>query len=132
MKVSEALDTRMSCRAFSPDPAPGATLRQILEAARRAPSGGNLQPWYVDALTGAPLAALVERVRPLIAQHPLGYEPEYPVYPSPLGEPYRTRRFQNGEDLYATIGVPRGERQARPGPVVGNFAALGAAGVAVI
>ena len=126
MKVSEALDSRMSCRAFLPDRVPEATLRQILEAARRAPSGGNLQPWYVDALTGVPLAALVERVRPLIAQHPLGYEPEYPVYPSPLGEPYRTRRFQNGEDLYATIGVPRGERQARLRQFARNFAAFGA------
>ncbi len=61
MKVSEALGSRMSCRAFLPDPVPEATLRQILETASRAPSGGNLQPWYVDILTGAPLAALVAR-----------------------------------------------------------------------
>jgi nitroreductase len=54
MKVSEALDSRMSCRAFLPDPVPEATLRRILESARRSPSGGNLQPWYVDVLTGAP------------------------------------------------------------------------------
>jgi nitroreductase len=126
MKVSEALDSRMSCRAFLPDPVPETTLRQILEAARRAPSGGNLQPWYVDALTGAPLAVLLERVRPLIAQHPLGYKPEYPVYPSPLGEPYRTRRFQNGEDLYATIGVARADRPARLRQFARNFVAFGA------
>jgi nitroreductase len=126
MKVSEALDSRMSCRAFSPDPVPEATVRRILETARRAPSGGNLQPWYVDVLTGAPLAALVERVRPLIAEHPLGYTSEYPVYPSPLGEPYRTRRFQNGEDLYATLNIPRGDRPARLRQYARNFAAFGA------
>ena len=126
MKVSAALDSRMSCRAFLPTPVPEARLRQILTAASRAPSGGNLQPWYVDVLTGAPLMALLARVSPLIAQHPLGYSSEYPVYPSPLGEPYRTRRHRNGEDLYATIGVPREDRPARLRQYARNFEGFGA------
>ncbi len=131
MKVSEALGTRMSCRAFLPDPVAEATLRQILEAASRAPSGGNLQPWYVDVLTGAPLAALIERVRAQVPEHPLGHPSEYPVYPSPLGEPYRTRRFQNGEDLYATIGI-RARRPARPSaPVRSQLRGFWRAGDAV-
>ncbi len=126
MDVSEALANRMSCRAFLPTPIPEAALRQILTGASRAPSGGNLQPWFVDVLTGAPLAALLERVRPLIAEHPLGYTSEYPVYPSPLGEPYRTRRHKNGEDLYATIGVPREDRPARLRQYARNFVGFGA------
>jgi nitroreductase len=126
MKVSEALDSRMSCRAFLPDPIPEITLRQILEAASRAPSGGNLQPWYVDVLTGAPLAALVERIQAQVPEHPLGHPSEYPVYPSPLGEPYRTRRFQNGEDLYATIGIPRGDRPARLRQFARNYSGFDA------
>ncbi len=126
MKVSEALDSRMSCRAFLPTPVPETTLRRILEAASRAPSGGNLQPWFVDVLTGAPLAALVERVRAQVPEHPLGHPSEYPVYPSPLGEPYRTRRHQNGEDLYATIGVPRGDRPARLRQYARNYQAFDA------
>ena len=126
MKVSEALGTRMSCRAFLPDPVPEALLRQILTAASRAPSGGNLQPWFVDVLTGAPLAALLERVRVQVPEHPLGHPSEYPVYPSPLGEPYRTRRHQNGEDLYATIGIPRSDRPARLRQFARNYEAFGA------
>jgi nitroreductase len=126
MKVSEALDSRMSCRAFLPDPVPETTLRQILQAASRAPSGGNLQPWYVDALTGAPLAALLARVQAQVAEFPLGHPAEYPVYPSPLGEPYRTRRFKNGEDLYATLGISRGERPARLRQYAHNYAGFGA------
>jgi nitroreductase len=126
MKVSEALDSRMSCRAFLPTPVPETTLRQILEAASRAPSGGNLQPWFVDVLTGAPLAALVERVQAQVPEHPLGHPSEYLVYPSPLGEPYRTRRYQNGEDLYATIGIPRGDRPARLRQYARNYQAFGA------
>jgi len=126
MKVSDALESRMSCRAFLPDPVSEATIRQILQLARRAPSGGNLQPWFVDALTGAPLAALVERIRALVPEYPLGYPSEYPVYPSPLGEPYRTRRYQNGEDLYAAIGVPRSDRPARLRQYARNFAGFDA------
>jgi nitroreductase len=126
MNVAEAVSSRMSCRAFLPDPVPGSLLRQILATASRAPSGGNLQPWYVDALGGAPLAALVARVRALIPEHPLGYPSEYPVYPAPLREPYRTRRFKNGEDLYATIGVPREDRPARLRQYAHNFEGFGA------
>lgn len=126
MKVSEALDSRMSCRAFLSTPVPEATLRQILTIASRAPSGGNLQPWFVDVLTGTALAALLERVRPLVAANPLGYASEYPVYPSPLGEPYRSRRFKNGEDLYATIGVPREDRRGRLRQWARNYEGFGA------
>ncbi|MDZ4051918.1 MAG: nitroreductase family protein, partial [Phenylobacterium sp.] len=94
MNVSQAVAQRISVRAFRPDPVPGALVREILEAAARAPSGGNLQPWRVHALTGAPLEALKAKVR----ENPFGETPEYDVYPANLWEPLRTRRFQCGED----------------------------------
>lgn len=109
MNVSEAVARRMSVRAFRPDPVPGETVREILELAAKAPSGGNLQPWRVYALAGAPLEALKAEVR----ANPLGEPPEYDVYPPNLWDPFRTRRFQNGEDLYATIGIPREDKPAR-------------------
>jgi nitroreductase len=37
--------SRWSRRAFGPESIPDATLLQIFEAARWAPSGGNVQPW---------------------------------------------------------------------------------------
>lgn len=111
MDVAEAVDRRISVRAFRPDPVPSDTVREILEAARRAPSGGNLQPWKVYALAGEPLAAL----KALAAQRMAagGEAPEYDVYPPNLWEPFRGRRFICGEDLYASIGIPREDRPAR-------------------
>src|SRR5258705_7921330 len=53
MDVRDAVATRFSCRAFLSTPVPLAVVRDILERAGRAPSGGNLQPWRVDALSGA-------------------------------------------------------------------------------
>jgi nitroreductase len=38
---------------------------------------------------------------------------EYHVYPENLWEPFRTRRFEAGADLYASIGVPREDRAGR-------------------
>ena len=42
----EAMHTQRAVRRFKRDPVPDAVLRQVLEAATRAPSGGNRQPWY--------------------------------------------------------------------------------------
>ena len=74
-----------------------------------AGSGGNLQPWKVHALSGAPLEALKAKV----GANPGGETPEYNVYPDNLWDPFRTRRFECGEDLYATIGIPRDDKPAR-------------------
>lgn len=109
MNVTEAVDRRISIRAFKPETPPAALVREILEAAARAPSGGNLQPWRVCALAGAPLAELKAQV----AANPFGEEPEYDVYPASLWDPFRTRRFECGEDLYATIEIPREDKPAR-------------------
>jgi nitroreductase len=124
--VSEALATRMSCRAFLPTPVPGDTVRAILDAARQAPSGGNLQPWRVYALAGAPLVELMARVRAQLPTHPRGEEPEYAIYPEQLWEPYRSRRYQCGEDLYATIGVTREDKFGRLLQFARNYEFFGA------
>ena len=108
MDVAEAVRKRMSTRAFKPDPVPGATVRRLIAEAAYAPSGGNLQPWRVYALGGA---ALAEFKQVVAASGP--EEPEYNVYPPDLWDPFRTRRFQCGEDLYASIGIPREDRPAR-------------------
>jgi len=42
---STVFERRYSCRSFDPSPLDQDTLEAILEAARWAPSGGNLQPW---------------------------------------------------------------------------------------
>ena len=50
MSVTEAVDTRMSARAFTDRPVDPALLRRILATAARSPSGGNVQPWNVVVL----------------------------------------------------------------------------------
>ncbi len=104
MNVTEAINSRISVRAFKPDPVPSAVVREIIETASRAPSGGNLQPWRVFALAGAPLAEF----KALIAAKLAAGEtetPEYDVYPHKLWEPFKTRRRETGALRYAALGV---------------------------
>ncbi len=121
MDVRDAVASRFSFRAFLPTPVPLATVREILARAARAPSGGNLQPWRVHALAGAVLEDLKARIRPHAPSNPRGEGAEYQVYPSPLKEPYNTRRFEVGADLYRAIGIPREDRAARYRQYARNF-----------
>ena len=124
MTVAEAVERRISVRAFKPDPVPAETVREILEAAARAPSGGNLQPWKVYALAGAPLAELKAKAAAKMAGG--GEEPEYEVYPANLWDPFRTRRYVCGEDLYASIGVGRDDKPGRLRQLAKNIDFFGA------
>ena len=47
MELYDAMRTTFSCREFTSDPLPDATLAKILDHARFAPSGGNRQGWSV-------------------------------------------------------------------------------------
>ncbi|HSC60155.1 MAG TPA: nitroreductase [Rhizomicrobium sp.] len=113
MKVSEAIATRKTIRAFKSDPVARDTIEEIIALAARAPSGGNLQPWKVYALLGPARDELVRRVAEVRKVHPMGTTPEYHIYPPDLTEPYRTRRFRIGEAMYATINIPREDKLAR-------------------
>jgi len=126
MLVSAAIDSRMSCRAFLDTRIPKATLVAILEVAKRAPSGGNLQPWRVDVLTGEPLAKFVAIIRDKLRAQPTGEGSEYNVYPPNLHDPYRSRRYKCGEDLYATIAIDRADKAARVRQFALNYQFFGA------
>jgi len=45
LDVFEAIQKRRSIRSYEPTPVPIENLRKVLEAARLAPSAGNVQPW---------------------------------------------------------------------------------------
>ncbi|MDC7788146.1 nitroreductase [Rhodoplanes sp. TEM] len=127
MHVFEAVDSRKSCRAFLPTPVDGAVVRELITRATRAASGGNLQPWSVTALTGAPLADLVAKVRAALETvDPRGLNDEFPVYPEPLFEPFRSRRFENGVALYRALGVARDDDAGRLAHYKDNYAFFGA------
>ncbi|QNE32392.1 hypothetical protein F1C10_10855 [Sphingomonas sp. NBWT7] len=53
MEFEEAVRSRRSVRAFRPDPVSQETIRALIDTARCAPSGTNIQPWKVHVVSGA-------------------------------------------------------------------------------
>lgn len=126
MTVEDAVRARMSARAFLDKPVGEAELRALLEVARWSPSGGNCQPWHVYALSGASMAAFRGEVAKAVAESPMGEDSEFHVYPPGIKEPYRTRRYECGEALYKSIGIPREDKLGRLSQLARNYDFFGA------
>ena|SRR5579862_8969561 len=108
MDVRDAVASRYSCRAFLPNPVPEAIVRDIVERAARAPSGGNLQAWRVYAIAGPCVEALKALLEPRMGELPKG------------------EGVGVGELLYRAIGVAREDRPGRYRQYARNFQFFGA------
>jgi nitroreductase len=124
MQIDDAIRARISVRAYTGQPVSADIIRDILNVARWAPSGGNVQPWKVIAVAGAERDAVVALAQ---KEAPARNEKnEFPPYPVNFWEPYRTRRFGNGEDLYTSLAIPREDKAARLAQFARNFEFFGA------
>ena len=96
MKVTDAVLQRSSIRAFLQSPVSNDLLRDLLEKSARAASGGNLQPWKIFVLNNESLSNF------LLFQEKWDQPevPAYAIYPPKLKEPYRTSRYELGEQMY--------------------------------
>lgn len=125
--VEAAINSRLSARAFLPDPVPRATLERLLALAARAPSGTNTQPWRVYVLQGAQRDSLVQQVcsahDALRADPSLGeqYREAYDYYPEKWVSPYIDRRRENGWGLYGLLGIGKGDKDRMHGQQQRNF-----------
>jgi nitroreductase len=129
MNVYEALVSRHSVRDFLPTPVSGEVIRRVLTAASRSPSGGNVQPWHIDVVAGERLDELKAIMRRRMQQVAAGDDaerPEYDIYPKELVAPYRDYRYQLGEAMYATLGIPREDKAGRLKWFARNFQFFGA------
>jgi len=126
MSVRETLLARRAVRSFAPAPVERDVIRELLETAARAPSGGNLQPWKVHVLTGDSLLALKREAENNFSFDAPREKPEHHVYPPDLGDPYRARRRDLGEQMYKVLGVRKDDREGKIGQLKRNFEFFGA------
>jgi len=117
----EALSAaRRSVRAFTDRPVPQALLERLLVAARRAPSGANLQPgrfWAVQGQARERLsAALCQAWRDQIPE-----AEDYGYFPDPMPLALRKRQVAAAQALYGALGVARGDAQGRARQFERNF-----------
>ena len=122
MNVSDAMMARKSVRAFTDEPIDNEVLKSLLAKAARAPSGGNVQPWRIFVINGDAMSRFRQVVREKRAPEPA----EYAIYPDGLKDPYRTARFNVGEQMYALLNIPREDKPARLRRLAENFNFFGA------
>ena len=114
--VEQAINTRMSARAFTSQPVPRELLTQLLAQASRAPSGTNTQPWKVYVLQGKSRDTLVEKVcaaHDEVRAHPekaADYREPYDYYPEKWVSPFIDRRRENGWSLYGLLGITKADK----------------------
>ena len=114
--VKEAIDTRMSARAFTQQAVPRELIAELLAQASRAPSGTNTQPWKVYVLQGHSRDSLVEKVcaaHDEVRAHPekaAEYREPYDYYPEKWVSPFIDRRRENGWSLYGLLGIGKGDK----------------------
>ncbi|GLQ29284.1 nitroreductase [Sulfitobacter pacificus] len=121
----EILAQRHSIRAYTNDRIERATLERICSAARRAPSGANLQPGKFHVLTGTALQALIDRL--LMAQdtgEPISSE--YSYFPERMSRALKDRQRRAGYALYEALGIERRDVQGRRAQFARNYAFFGA------
>lgn len=109
MELVDAIYKRMSVRQFTNEAISDSVISKMLTDAARAASGGNVQPWRIYVVNGESMT----RLREFLKTKPPVDEPEYEIYPSGLTEPYRTNRFELGEQMYATLGIAREDKEGR-------------------
>jgi nitroreductase len=116
MDVYEAVTSRRAVRGFTDEP----VSREVLAAARCAPSGSNIQPWNVYVVTGAPLAQLKKLATERVASGDPWDEREYVMYPPEIKSPYAERRAALGRDRYGALGIVREDAEARMRAAIAN------------
>ncbi|KAF5357408.1 hypothetical protein D9758_005957 [Tetrapyrgos nigripes] len=115
-------------QVLPPEPVPKKIIEEIIDAARYAPSGNNMQPWEkVYCLSGDLLKDISAEMIQAYKEHPDAYNAEYHYYPQgPLPEVYAQRRQDFGKRHYTAIHVDRKDLKARAEASTRNYDFYGA------
>lgn len=119
----DLMHQRYSCRAFTLRQVETATITRILEIAQRTPSWCNSQPWNVVITRGAG----TDRFRGALFEYAARHKPE-PDFPFPREYcgVYLERRRECGLQLYESVGIARGDREASVRQTMENYRLFGA------
>ena len=125
MDTSQAIRKRWAARAYLDKKVERETIRQILDTARWAPSGSNIQPWRVEVVTGE----AKDKLGAAMAAARAGGEaerPEYDYYPATWVEPFDSRRKACGLALYKAQEIRREDKEKRMAAWLANYHFFGA------
>ncbi len=112
MDITEAIKTRKSIRAFTPEKVTKNVIEDVLNFACRAPSAMNTQPWEFTVVTGEILdsirTAIIEKLK---SQAPM--EPDHLVVGWPQDSIYRTRQVELAKKIFKLMDIAREDKDKR-------------------
>lgn len=111
MDVIEALAARFSCRAYTPQRLDQGTVEKIMEAALRAPSWANTQPWEVFVASGEALDRIRRAYLAKAGEGSMGN----PDFPAPESWPPEIQQRMQAAmaERFAALGIDRLDEAAR-------------------
>ena len=93
----ELMDTQRAVRRWTGEPVPDEVIRRVVEAATKAPSGSNLQPWAFVAVTDdGKRRLLAEAIRTSFEQRFGGRRPD----PEQIEDPVQRRMMRGAFRLF--------------------------------
>lgn len=127
--LTDLLNARFSCRAFLDKPVPKEAISEILARAQRTPSWCNTQPWQLVITSGN----ATEDFRRALQAHLKGAMPAPDIaFPKEYKGIYLDRRRESGFQLYNSLGIAKGDREAYAAQTRQNFRFFGAPHVAIV
>lgn len=129
--LRDLLASRYTCRSFLPTQVPRCTIERILQIAALTPSWCNTQPWQVIVTEGDATKRFADALYTHAKVMGRGGAPDFP-FPAGYSGDYDRRRREVGSQLYESIGIKRGDREATDRQRMENFRFFGAPHVAII
>ncbi|MBZ0145993.1 MAG: nitroreductase, partial [Pseudorhodoplanes sp.] len=119
LSVSDALQSRISVRAFCDKPVPQEVLEEIFSLARFAPSNCNVQPWQGYVVSGAKKDQLRdELVEAVLRGHPANPDFDWEVKYQGV---HRERQFASADALYSAMSMERTDKARRHVAMLRNW-----------
>ena len=122
MKVTEALTSRKSTRAFLDKEVSKELINQILQVAKTAPSGTNTQPWQVAVVSGNTKNKLCGAMENAFLNKQKA-KMDYQYYPKEFVNQYKARRKECGLLMYSTLKITREDKQLQLQQWAANYRA---------
>ena len=110
MDIVEAIRSRKSIRGYKPTPVPKEVLIEILDIARRSPSGFNTQPWEITVITGEVLDKIKKGNAEMLAA---GVAPNPDMPHRHYEGIYRQRQVDLAIQIFELMGIAREDKQKR-------------------
>lgn len=102
--LPELIKNRKSIRRFSDKTVDIDLVKNILDLAKHAPTGGNMQPWNIAVVRGQHLEKLSNLMLKAFDKR-AAFSQDYPYYPEQFFPPFNLRRHYAGISIYQAVGI---------------------------